>query len=506
LAARALSFLRLLLVAKILGDLRAHEYGLYRPALELTNPLVALVMFGAADVAERYASAVERSSGGPGLARFLRIQQLRLLLTGISLFALMALTSPWLSRAIWGESAIPLLIASAGTIVILALYQHLAAALRGLRAFSASAGLELSSNFLLLIFSLIAAKLGNATTLLLAYAASLLLPLAFYWVTLARHFGTIPASSAPAAALTPPADALSYASPDMATPSHSRFARWSLVRLLLVMSFAFVSLWGVRYLTSVQIISANVPATGPAENDVLRTTADYSMTFTIAQLLAYVALLLWSSTYGIAARAWSHQQTRRARVLLFRVGKFGGVLLLLAATFLLLTRGLIASFLPDTYAYALNNLLPAFLAMFIWYGLLAFSSTYADLQEKPHRGAALWATAVAIQLAGIFAARLLHFDIDPRAYVLNVSTAGIAIALFITAPLLLYWPLRFRATGFPMVIIALAPISLLAPNWVVDYIATPILLAALLLLLITGQLYRPVDRRALRRFLQRPAT
>src|SRR3982751_4734051 len=60
---RGLAFVRTLVVARILGDAGQAAFGVYQPALELINPLVALVMFGAADVAERYVSRVEREHG-----------------------------------------------------------------------------------------------------------------------------------------------------------------------------------------------------------------------------------------------------------------------------------------------------------------------------------------------------------------------------------------------------------------------------------------------------------
>ena len=52
---RALAFLRTLLVARILGEAGEEAFGYYQPALELVNPLVALALFGAADVAESVA-------------------------------------------------------------------------------------------------------------------------------------------------------------------------------------------------------------------------------------------------------------------------------------------------------------------------------------------------------------------------------------------------------------------------------------------------------------------
>jgi hypothetical protein len=90
---------------------------------------------------------------------------------------------------------------------------------------------------------------------------------------------------------------------------------------------------------------------------------------------------------------------RRAKVQLFRIGKFGAVLLTMAAMVLLLGRGLFAAVLPGSYAGAITELLPPMLALFMWYGLLAFASTYGDLQEMPQKGAVLWGVAVAVQLA-----------------------------------------------------------------------------------------------------------
>jgi hypothetical protein len=53
----------------------------------------------------------------------------------------------------------------------------------------------------------------------------------------------------------------------------------------------------------------------------------------------------------------------------------------------------------------------------------------------------------------------------------------------------------------PIVVSGLAGVSLFAPVWVVDYVAPPVLLAALLFLLLSGLLFRPPDRRAWRRIL-----
>jgi hypothetical protein len=273
-------------------------------------------------------------------------------------------------------------------------------------------------------------------------------------------------------------------------PAFHSFAAWSLLRLLLVMSFGFISIWAIGHLAT------------QSKLDPQSQTAAYSMPYRIAQLLAYLAITLWASCYGIAARHWSHHQTRRAKVQLFRVGKFGAVLLTLTAVFLLLTRNIFAALLPSAYADAIHLLLPPLLAIFIWYGLLAFAGTFADLQESPHKSAALWATAVAIQLALILLPNSLQAS-DPKQHVLLASAAGLASALLLLAPILLWRPFRLTATAVPIVLLALAPFSLFAPHWIVDYIAPPIMLAAIAFLYLSGLLIRPLDRHSLRHFFHR---
>ncbi len=506
LAARGLAFFRLLLVAKILGDVGQHEYGLYRPAQELINPLVALVMFGAADVAERYASWIEKKEGGAGLGRWLGRQYLRLIAGAGVAGLIMCALGPWISLAVWGERATGLVAACAVTVLLLAVYQHLAAVLRGLRAYSAAAGMELLGALLLMLFSIVAAIMGHAVTLVLGYAASIFIPVVLYGALLWAYLKQLPTpapvnmgesldisagadDAIPYARVVPTADA---------PPRMNRFAAWALVRLMLVMTFGFLSLWGVRYLAA-HAGTASKGSAPATQQDVLRATADYAMAYTIAQLLAYVAVMLWASTYGIAARAWSHGQIHRARVQIFRVGKFGGVMMVLAALVLLLGRGLFAAVMPPAYANGINSLLPGLLALFIWYGLLAFCSTYADLQEKPQRGAAIWGVAVAIQAGGILLARFRHVEMDAREYILVVSAVGLAAALMAVAPLLLCRPFRFTATGVPLVILALAPVALFAPEWVVGALATPILLGAVAFLYASGLLIRPIDKRAIRK-------
>jgi len=132
---RGLAFLRTLLVARLVSQ---YAFGLYQPALELINPLAALVMFGAADVAERYVSRVEHEAGRAGVRRWLWRQWRRVAVTGILVAAAMIALSPWISAALWRLPHTYLLGACALAIAALALYQHLAATLRGLRAYGAA--------------------------------------------------------------------------------------------------------------------------------------------------------------------------------------------------------------------------------------------------------------------------------------------------------------------------------------------------------------------------------
>jgi hypothetical protein len=449
--------------------------------LELVNPLVALVLFGAADVAERYVSQVERLQGAAGLRRWLWKRWGRLVAVGGAVAVLMMLAAPWLSRAVWGEVQPALLGACAASVVCLALYQHLAATLRGLRAYGAAAGMEFFSALLLLVLSLAAAKTRNAGWLMVAYTLSVLLPLVLYGFLLQRH-----AAQLGSAAATMPPMAIAEL-PLVDTPARARFASWALVRLLLVMLFGFLSIWGVRVLAG-RMTDVSVAQDGPVE------AGQYAIPYRVAQLLGFVAVTLWASSYGIAARAWSHGQVRRAKAQMFRIGRLGMALLLLIAVAVLWGRGIFAWFLP-AYAASINALLPGLLSLFIAYGLVAFLSTYADLREMPQRGAAMWGIAVAVQAAGIGVAWRIHFQVDPKSYVLLVTLAGLAAALLIAGPFVL-WPMRFAATGVPLAVMLLASASLLTPDWVVDWIAGPVLLATVAFLWLSGLLIRPADRRA----------
>jgi O-antigen/teichoic acid export membrane protein len=397
-----------------------------------------------------------------------------LLIVGAAVVALIVGLSSWLGKAIFklptgpGEwHGVKLLAACAVTILLLAIYQYLAAVLRGITAYAAAAAMESISAILFLGLSALAAWKGGAFDLIALYALSVLLPTIYFGSMLVSHLRQQPAIETTPATASP--------------PRLTRFAIFTLIRLLLVMTYGFLAMWSVTHLASA---------------DPQAQTGAYSMPYRIAQLLAYVAVTLWASTYGLAAKAWSHGQTRRAKVQLFRIGKFGGVLLTIAALVLLLTRGIFAALLPASYSAAITELLPPMLALFTWYGLLAFASTYADLQEMPQKGAMLWGAAVAIQLALVM---IPWPQVTAQEHVLYASALGVGVALLVLAPMLLWRPLKMMATAVPLAGLALAPLAFFSPSWVVDYIAPPLLLAALVFLLISGLLVRPVDRRSWRR-------
>lgn len=478
---RGLAFVRLLVIARLVT---ASEFGLFQPAQELINFAVPIVLFGLADVAERYASRMEKEGR---LRTWLTHQYRRLLLIGIIAAAVILLASPWIAPVAFHLAGpdlfhgITLVALCALTVVALSLYQHLAALLRGIRAYSASAGLEISSAILFLLFAAIAAWRGGAISLIFAYAASVILPLTFFRLQLRQYLSQPTQTAASTITTAPEVDK---------HPRFNRFAAWSFVRLLLMMSFSAISILGISHL-----VVGTSPARQPA-GTAHEVTAEYSLPYRIAQLLSYVAITLWASTYGIAARAWSHGQIRRAHVQLFRVGKFGAVLLTLLAVALLLLRGLFAQ-IESQYADSINSLLPPLLAIFIWYGLLAFCCTFADLHESPQRGAAFWAVAVIVQLITLF---LTAHAQEPKQAMILACAAGIATALLIVAPLVLWHPFRFSATAVPLVLLSVAPLSLFLPLWIVDGLAPILMLGAIAFLYISGLLIRPIDRRAWRRW------
>lgn len=491
---RGLAFVRTLLVARILGEAGKEAFGLYQPALELVNPLVALVLFGAADVAERYVSQVERQQGGAGLRQWIVRRWRRLLIIGGIIGVVMILAGDWISRVVWGSQQGELLAASVAAVLCLALYQHLAATLRGLRAYGAAAGMELLNAILLLALSIAAATTQSSGRLMEAYLISVLVPLVLYAGLFLRHARQIEIAATENA---PPkfssGDLLAYAAaPD--DPKLGRFAAWALVRLLLVMLFGFLSIWGISVLAE-RISRSDLLMWGPIA------VAHYSVPYRIAQLLGFVAVTLWASSYAISARLWSHGRVKRAKVQLLRTGRIGMAVMLLLTVALLFGRGALLALLPD-YGEAIQDLLPRMLALFLGYGFMMLLSSYADLRESPQEGAAMWGIATLAQCVGIIAASLLRPAWDPMDYMLAITCAGLAAGILIVGPLILR-PLRFTATSVPLALMIAAAGSLFAPAWVVNWVAGPVLLGVVAFLWSTGLLIRPADRRVLRRWKKR---
>lgn len=481
---RGLAFLRTYLVARLLGQAGEGAFGLYQPALEIINPVVALVMFGAADVAERYVSQVQRTHGATGLRGWLLRQAGRIGLTGAAVAGVMVALGPWIGPAIWGSGQVGLLAACAGAIFTLALYQFVAAALRGMRAYGAAAGMEVVSATLLLVFSLAATATGSATWLMLAYLGSVLVPLVVYAGALGRHL----AGEARAMAEEEDGggqDSRVTTGADGGPPRRTAFAMWTMVRLLLVLLFGFLSLWGLRAMEPASVYDA-------------AQTGQFAMPYRIAQLLGFVAVTAWASSYGIAARAWSQGQVRRAKAQYFRIGRLGMAALVLLSVALLVTRYMFRWMLPG-YAGAIEMFLPRMLGVFMGYALLSFLSTYADLKEKPWKGAWLWGVAIAIQGAGIALGRARGGGgaelfgqplVSAGGWLLAWSGAGLAAGLLLAVLVL---GGRGRG-GWALVAMGVSAGALFVPMRV-DWVAVPVMVGVVGVLAMTGRLVRPYDWR-----------
>jgi hypothetical protein len=495
LLSRGLAFLRTLVVAWILARLAAREgggdegrvaFGAYQTALEFVNLFVPLLMLGAGDVVERYLGRIEREGGAGAALAFVRRQLGRLLLRGTGVAAVLLLAAPWVARWVWGEANLRLLGASVATVVALAVYQYVASLLRAVRAYGAAAGLEATSAVLLLLLSAGAAFARTPELLMWAYAASVVLPLGLYVPLVLGHLHAARGKGEGAVA----------GEGGATLPRTGAYAAWTLVRLLLVMAFGFLSIWGVR-----QVVPGG--AGGAA---AMTEAANFALPYRIAQLLGFVGVTLWSSVFAIAARAWSHGQRRRAVVQFFRVGRIGAAVLVGVALVLLVGRSAVAVVLPAAYGEAIVQLLPGMLALFVWYALLSLAAAYGDLREMPWKGAVLWGVAVGLQVAGIAAAHLGWLGVgDAKAYMLHVSAGALAAPLLGVAPVLLCRPLRMTATGLPVALLALAPMALMAPHWVVSYLAPPVLLGVLLFLAAANVLVRRADQRASRRWRRKRA-
>jgi O-antigen/teichoic acid export membrane protein len=371
---RGVAFLRLLLVAKILGAAGKPEFGRFQIAIEFINWIVPLALLGTDSIAERYA-AKHMLEGN--LKAFITAHFRRVAVAGAVAIAGVALLSPWLGTTVFAPPDGALLAMLAGlNIGILAWYQWVAATLRGLRAYQASAGMETIAAGFLLLFSTGAAFIDGAPALLIAYAISSVLPLLWFGWQIRKFVST---------------DKNPNTAGDIETLGS--FGMWSQIRLMLAMTVGFLALWGVEFLSG-----SNAAASAR--------TADYSISYRIAQILLYVGATLWSSTYALAARKYSAGSARQARYQYMQIGKAGGAALLVAGTLLVVIgRGVFPAALPE-YSQAVGPLLAPMVGLFFWYGLIAFLVSLGDLHERPHVGAVIWAIAVVTQIAGLLLWRL----------------------------------------------------------------------------------------------------
>ncbi len=116
-------------------------------------------------------------------------------------------------------------------------------------------------------------------------------------------------------------------------------------------------------------------------------------------------------------------------------------------------------------------------------------------------GAMFWAVAVAVQAGVLMGMR--HSE-DAKGVMVLACAAGVGVSLLVVAPVVLWRPFRLSATVVPLALLALVPLALFVPVWVVDGLATPVMLGAVGFLYVSGLLIRPIDRRAWRRWRGRP--
>ncbi len=407
---RGVAFLRILLVARILGEVGKAEFGRYNISLEFINWIVPVVMLGVDSIAERYAGRHQREGN---LAAFLNGHLRRLVLAvTLMLAALLVLAGPLGHKIFQRDQDRWLIVLAALDIAILAVYQWVAASLRGLRAYQTSAGMETIAAGLLMVFSIAAAWIDGAPALLIGYGISNLLPLAWYGMELRRF--------ARAQKVVTPLESMEHL---------GWFGAWSRVRIILWMSVGFVALKGVEYLTGQGREIADIQV------------ADYTMTYRVAQSLMYVALTLWSSTYAMAAARHSAGSARQANYQFLQVGKLGGIALLMAGVAVVVGGQFVVRLFLPAYSVAVGPMLSPVVGLFFWYGMMALLVSVGDLQERPWAGAAMWGLAVIFQLAAIviwghrtlLPARALHLiealAPDGKWAVLWGSIAGAGTAL-----------------------------------------------------------------------------
>ena len=500
---RALALVRVVVVGNILGMVGKGEFSRYQLGLELVNWIVPLIMLGLADTAERYVAHYERM----GEARqFLRRHFGRLVVMGGGTLVVFVAASPWLGAGLFpgavgsrllglpaGADAAALVIVAAVVIWTLAIFQYMLAALRGLRAYAAAAAMETASALLLLILSALAAWRGGAVELLLGYWISLALPAAYYGVRLRGYLRGMEAAAG--AEISGEAGNLKVEPRTDETPPRLRsFARWSQARLMLMMTFGFVGIYGVGWLARRQL-----------EPNADAHAADYTMAYRVAQTLAYAGAVLWASAYGVAAKAWSHGARRRARMMFLAVGRIGGVGLLMAACCVLGLRDLLLALLP-AYEVAIVQLLPALLGIFLWYAMLGFLVAYGDLQERPWVGAVLWAVAAGVQAGVIFGPAWCGVKLggmDAPWTVVVASGLGLGMATMVCAPAFLWRPVRLTSVAAPIGILLVSMGAFFWPGQLVEAVASGAIVIGVGSMWLGGLLIRRREMRAMEKWYAR---
>lgn len=423
---RVLAFARLLIITRLLGNAGKAEFGLYQPALELTNWFVPLVLFGLNDVIERYASDAVRSGQ---LVALLRQHRRRFIIAiSVLLFAGL-LSAPFVATYLLPAS--PRATYIFGLIIlnvaVLAAYQYLLGLLRGLRAYGAAAGMETGAAVLLVTCSALAALHGDVLALLLAYGISNLAPLLFYLRKTTRYCHELPRGST---------------GETVSLSSQQRFALATFIRLILVMTYGYAVFWVIGWTLKDPLL-----------------VAEFAAPWRVAQLLVYLAVTLWSSTYGIMVGHWSRGARKRARHQLTRVGRAGFAVLLAVGCCIIAMTPVWQGIFPAGYHHALTTYLRIMVCIFTLHGMLFYLCMWCDLLERPGLGAALWGGVLIVM-----AILLLQPGVEYSfATILGAAWAGLAAAVLVFS-----WGalsvLRVRC-DWPIAILALSANLFLIPGY-----------------------------------------
>jgi hypothetical protein len=143
---------------------------------------------------------------------------------------------------------------------------------------------------------------------------------------------------------------------------------------------------------------------------------------------------------------------------------------------------------------------PATLAMFSWYGLVAFYSVLGDLEERPWLGAGMWMIVVGVQIVAMAVA---HRFVSAPIASLWGSCAGAGVGAILIGPAIFWRPVKLTAVAVPLGVFAIVPLTFLLPREWAWWVGVPAVVVGLVFLWSTRILIRPRDKRAVRRMREK---